>query len=177
MYEFRDVTNIEGRDNYDGYYELNEYNQYKFKSIKYIKIDRDYIIIFPDYNKSKSDKYTTFRMPAELAEVVFDMIENNSYPELMLMFLVGNILYERTGAKKYTKFYIQEPTKKREINAPDENLKTVSQYMNNLLSAKFEGKIYKYLVRNKIDLNRNIMGYRPKLSIKDNAMIHATQIS
>jgi hypothetical protein len=146
-------------------------------NIKYIREDNSYLFMMPMNISNKLNvKHYIFRLDKETAEVFMDMIENRTYPEIMSLYLVGKLLYEDTGKKMYQTFKIKEPGKIREINAPDQDLKVVSQYANNLISQRFEGKIFKLdSKRNaKISLDNTIMGYRIGKSVVDNAKVHSS---
>lgn len=142
------------------------------------------------YFKLDMDGYTYYRLPLMIEEngnIKYDrslLIKNeNSNHELMDKFndmmkvkslvplvdlILTKYIIDRDEDKKYYSHFVitQEGGKERNIYAPNEKIKTIFQEMNYILSNGYEKRL------NDKD-KETVYGFRPDVSIHDNAKYHA----
>lgn len=142
------------------------------------------------YFKLDMDGYTYYRLPLMIEEngnIKYDrslLIKNeNSNHELMDKFndmmkvkslvplvdlILTKYIIDRDEDKKYYSHFVitQEGGKERNIYAPNEKIKTIFQEMNYILSDGYEKRL------NDKD-KETVYGFRPDVSIHDNAKYHA----
>lgn len=119
-----------------------------------IKYDRSLLIKNENSNHELMDKFN-------------DMMKVKSLVPLVDLILTKYIIDRDEDKKYYSHFVItQEGGKERNIYAPNEKIKTIFQEMNYILSDGYEKRL------NDKD-KETVYGFRPNVSIHDNAKYHA----
>ena len=119
-----------------------------------IKYDRSLLIKNENSNHELMDKFN-------------DMMKVKSLVPLVDLILTKYIIDRDENKKYYSHFVItQEGGKERNIYAPNEKIKTIFQEMNYILSDGYEKRL------NDKD-KETVYGFRPDVSIHDNAKYHA----
>lgn len=119
-----------------------------------IKYDRSLLIKNENSNHELMDKFN-------------DMMKVKSLVPLVDLILTKYIIDRDEDKKYYSHFVItQEGGKERNIYAPNEKIKTIFQEMNYILSDGYEKRL------NDKD-KETVYGFRPDVSIHDNAKYHA----